>query len=109
MRYPILILTLLFCLPFTIARAQPVQPQPDGRVLMMDTRLRLRDAPSFSSNTLDGIDPGARLMLIGRTADFNWLYILTQDALVCWSDAAYITVNMDLATCAVATYLTLLP
>ncbi len=106
MRYPIFILTLLFCLPFTIARAQPVQPQPDGRVLMMDTRLRLRDAPSFSSNTLDGIDPGAPLMLIGRTADSNWLYIRTQDGLVGWSNAAYITVNIDLANLAVTTDLT---
>ncbi|MEP6987518.1 MAG: SH3 domain-containing protein, partial [Chloroflexota bacterium] len=81
MRYPILILTLLLCLPFTLAHAQSDDPQPDARVLLMDTRLRLRDAPSFSSGTLDGIDPGSPLTLIGRTVDSNWLYIRTPDGL----------------------------
>src|SRR4030095_7857437 len=108
MRYRILILTLLFCLPFTLTRAQPDQSQPDGRVLLMDTRLRLRDAPSFSSNTLDSLDPGAPLTLIGRTADSDWLYIRTQDGLVGWSNAAYITVNIDLSNLAVTTDLTAL-
>jgi hypothetical protein len=101
MRYPILI--LLLCLPFTVLHAQSDESTPDGRVLPMDTRLRLRDAPSFSSDTLDGIDPGAPLTLIGRTADSNWLYIRTEDGLVGWSNAAYITVNIDLANLAVTT------
>ncbi len=103
MRYPLLILTLLLCLPFTLTHAQPDEAQPDGRVLPMDTRLRLRDAPSFSSDTLDGLDPGSPLTLIGRTADSNWLYIRTLDGLVGWSNAAYIGVNIDLSNLAVTT------
>lgn len=108
MRYRLFILTLLLCLPLTVAYAQSDPSQPDGRVLAMDTRLRLRDAPSFSSNTVDGLDPGAPLTLIGRTADSDWLYIRTQDGLVGWSNAAYITVNIDLSNLAVTTDLSTL-
>ncbi len=108
MRYPILILTLLLCLPLMPSRAQTDEPTPDAQVIQMDTRLRLRDAPSFSSATVDGLDPGAPLTLIGRTVDSNWLYIRTQEGIVGWSNAAYITVNIDLANLAVTTDLTAL-
>ena len=109
MRYPILLLILFLCLPFTVITAQTDEPpQPDARVLPMDTRLRLRDAPSFSSGTLDGIDPGTALTLIGRTSDSNWLYIRTPDGRVGWSNAAFISVNIDLSNLAVTTDLTTL-
>lgn len=74
----------------------------------MDTRLRLRNAPSFSSGTLGYLDSGSSLTLLGRTVDSNWLYIRTPDGLVGWTNAAYVTVNIDLANLAVTTDLTTL-
>lgn len=108
MRYTLFLLTLFLCLPLTAIRAQTDASKPDAQVIQMDTRLRLRDAPSFSSETLGGLDPGSPLTLIGRTVDSNWLYIRAQDGLVGWSNAAYITVNIDLANLAVTTDLTAL-
>lgn len=75
----------------------------------MDTRLRLRDAPSFSSGVIDGLDSGTNLTLIGRTTDSNWLYVRTPDGIVGWSSAAYIGVNIDLADLSVTTTLEPLP
>jgi len=108
MRYTLLALTLFLCLPLMPLRAQSDDSKPDAQVIQMDTRLRLRDAPSFSSDTIGGLDPGSPLTLIGRTVDSNWLYIRTQEGLVGWSNAAYIIVNIDLANLAVTTDLSAL-
>lgn len=75
----------------------------------MDTRLRLRDAPSFSSETLDGLEPGTALTLVGRTADANWLHIRTPDGVVGWVSTPFISVNVDLADLSVTTNLDTLP
>ncbi len=103
MRYPILFLTLLFCLPLLSTRAQPEPPAPDAQVIPMETRLRLRDAPSFNSGTVGLLDPGTALTLIGRTVDSNWLNVRTATNLTGWSNAAYITVNIDLTNLEVNT------
>ncbi len=108
MRYTLFILTLFLCLPLIAIRAQADESKPDAQVIQMDTRLRLRDAPSFSSATLGGLDPGSPLTLIGRTVDSNWLYIRSKEGLVGWTNAAYIIVNIDLANLAVTTDLTAL-
>lgn len=109
MRHLLFILPLLLCLPFVSVQAQSDDPPPDARVIQMDTRLRLRDAPSFSSGTIGFIDPDAPLSLIGRTTDSNWLYVRTLDKLDGWSNAAYITVNIDLAKLPVTADLSALP
>ncbi len=109
MRHLLFILTLLLCLPSISVQAQNDDPPPDARVIQMGTRLRLRDAPSFSSGTIGYIDPYAPLSLMGRTADANWLYVRTLDKLVGWSNAAYITINIDLTNLPVTTDLSALP
>jgi hypothetical protein len=109
MRHSLVILTLLLCLPFVSVQAQNDDPPPDARVIQMDTRLRLRDAPSFSSGTIGFIDPDAPLSLIGRTTDSNWLYVRTLDKLDGWSNAAYISVNINLADLPITTDLSALP
>ncbi|MCA0458833.1 MAG: SH3 domain-containing protein [Chloroflexi bacterium] len=104
----LLLLTCLLLLAFAPLRAQD-DTLPDATVIPMDTRLRLRDAPSFSSNTLDGIEPGTALTLVGRTADSNWLHIRTPDGVVGWVSAPFISVNVDLNDLSVTTNLDSLP
>lgn len=99
----LLLLSLVFCVTITPVWAQDSKPTPDATVIPMDTRLRLRDAPSFDSETLDGIEPGTELTLVGRTVDANWLHIRTPDGVVGWVSAPFVSVNVDLADVSVTT------
>jgi hypothetical protein len=99
LRFAVLLLCCLLPLAITSAQDAP----PDGRVIWMDTRLRLHGEPSLDSGTLIYIEPHTPLRIIGHTADREWLQIRTPDDYEGWVVQNFVEVFVDLARIPVTT------
>lgn len=104
MKTRLLLFLLLLGLSVTHVAAQTAD-FTDAIVAGMGMRLRLRDAPSLTSETLDVLDSGVKLMVVGRTTDSTWLQVRAPEGTVGWVAAAYLDVLVDLNSVAVTTNL----
>lgn len=79
-----------------VIEALPPAAIPDGRVVFMESTLRLRATPSTTSAILDLLESGTHLRIIGRTPDHDWLEVQTPDYQVGWVATEYVAVFIDL-------------
>lgn len=90
---------LMWALVAGMLTAAPLRAQqaPDATVLPMNERLRLRDLPAFSGETLALLESFAPLTIIGRTADGWWLHVRTADDVQGWVVSEFVRTTMDVS------------
>jgi hypothetical protein len=100
-------IVLVMLLPLGWSAAQEMTTDPDGYVLLADARIRLRDAPSLQSNTLEYLEPRAPLSITGRTTDRAWLQVRGETGVVGWVWGELVESRLELGDVPVVTVLNL--
>lgn len=89
----VLVLLIVAAIPFLL-EAQRAEG-PDARVSAIDTFLRLRAAPNTQSDIRAELLSAAPLTVLGKSADGEWLAVLTQDERLGWVAKSYVELNTD--------------
>jgi uncharacterized protein YraI len=76
----------------------PPSPAPGGQVAPGRTGLRLRSQPTENSRILRNLQELTPVTIIGRTADNQWLSVITNAGDGGWVIASYIELSVDINT-----------
>ncbi|MCC6169675.1 MAG: PD40 domain-containing protein [Caldilineaceae bacterium] len=78
---------------------QPAVPPnaPMARVTVDDARLNIRRGPSIDASIFVKVDPGARLIVLGRSATGEWLQVMLPDGSASgWVSAEFVELSVAL-------------
>ncbi|MEO8395471.1 MAG: SH3 domain-containing protein, partial [Chloroflexota bacterium] len=84
-------------LAISAAHAQDSTPVPDAQVTADDI-LRLRQAPTTTSDILTVLESATPLTVLGVSEDRVWLHVQTQDDRIGWVAVKYVDLHIDLDT-----------